>query len=804
MSTFMQDIRYAVRTLSKAPGFTAVVVIILAIGIGANVAMFSITDAVMLRSLPFRDSDELILGRTTYSGEIGWNVSAEDYFDFRDRVQAFESLAAVRSAPDHVTITGGERPELAPAILASVNFFSTLGIAPQSGRQFTSEERELSAPDVVIISHGYWQRRFGGAPDALGKTLVINGVPNTVVGVMPAGFRFLFDVDIWAPMRDGGPYTGFRQYHNWTLVGRLQPDVTLEQAQSQVDVVALQLQQAYPESNEDKGLNVSGLQGALVEYYRPTLLMLMAAIALVLLIACGNVAGLLLARGSNRTTEMAVRAAMGASGRRIARLLLTESALMAVVAGLLGIVTAVWLQRLMLGFIQFDYLGITEIGMSAPMVLFATALSLLTALMFGVAPAVSGARTSPAENLKSGARITGSGGAARLRSGLVILQVALSVVLLIGAGLLLRSFVRLRRVDPGFQTENLLTARVSLPPARYEDGESRVQFYEALLQEIRAIPGVQSVVTASALPIKDHFSRIRAWNPENPPARLSDRRAAEHRRVLPGYFEAIGIPILAGRDVEPTDAAGSEPVIILSETMARDLFQDQNPLGRQVALDWGREEPVLLRVVGIAGDVQMTSLSSENYWQMYYSYRQSPVSSMSLAIRAQGDPAALTHAIRRAVQAQDPDLPLFDVSTMEEEIASSVSDERVIMLTVTLYAALAMVLAAIGLYSVLAFYVAQRVHEIGIRMALGATAGNVVRLVLQRGVIMVGIGLAVGIAGAVGATRLIQQQLFDVAPTDPMTFAGVVVLFALVGIAACVIPAWRAVRLDPVETLQAE
>jgi putative ABC transport system permease protein len=359
-------------------------------------------------------------------------------------------------------------------------------------------------------------------------------------------------------------------------------------------------------------------------------------------------------------------------------------------------------------------------------------------------------------------------------------------------------------VDPGFQPENLLTARVSLPPARYPEGESRIQFYDALLEEIEAVPGVRSVVTTSALPIKDHFSNIRAWNPENPPTQISDRRLAEHRRVLPGYFESIGIPVLAGRDVEATDEAGSEPVIVLSETMAADLFPGQNPVGRQVALDLGGEEATLLRVIGVVGDVQMTSLSSENHWQMYYSYRQSPVYSMSLAIRAQGNPTALTRAIRDALRSKDPDLPLFDVTTMEDEIAGSVSGDRVIMLTVTIYAALAVILAAVGLYSVLAFYVAQRVHEIGIRMALGATAANVVNLVLRRGAVMVGIGLGVGVAGASGATRLIQQQLFNVAATDPLTFAGVAVVFSLVALAACIIPAWRAVRLDPADTLQAE
>ena len=803
MSTFMQDVSYAVRTLSRAPGFTAVVIVILAIGIGANVAMFSIADAVMLRSLPFADADQLILGRTTYDGQVAWNVSSPDYYDYRDQVQAFQSLAAIRSGASPVTVTGGDEPERIPAILVSVNFFPTLGIAPQLGRQFGTDEAELSAPSVAIISHGYWQRRFGGAPDVLGRTLVVEGVLNTIVGVMPAGFHFLFDVDIWSPMRDGGPYTGFRQYHNWTLVGRLKTGITPEQAQSQVDVVAAQLQDAYPESNENKGLNVSGLQGALVEYYRPMLLMLMAAIGLVLLIACGNVAGLLLARGSSRNTEMSVRAALGASGGRLARLLLTESALMAVMAGLLGIVLAIWLQRLMLGFIPLDYLGISEIGVSAPMLAFATALSLVTALIFGVAPAINGAKTNPSENLKSGARTTETGGAAKLRSGLVILQVALSVVLLIGSGLLLRSFIKLRGVDPGFHTENLLTARVGLPFS-YQDAESRIQFYEALLQDIQAIPGVRSVGATSLLPIKDSYSNIRAWDPENPPTESSERRLAEHRRVMPGYFDAMGIPILAGRDVEPTDMVDAELALIVSESMGGDLFPDQNPVGRQVALDWGGAEPALVRVVGVAGDVQMTSLSSEDYWQMYYSYSQSPVGTMSLAIRAQGDPAMLTGAVRRALRARDSDIPLDNVSTMEDAISGSVSGDRIIMLTVTLYAAVAMLLAAIGLYSVLAFYVAQRIHEIGIRMALGATAGKVVQLVLQRGLILVGIGLGLGIAGAFGATRLIQQQLFDVEPTDPMTFAGVGVLFALVGITACLIPAWRAVRLDPVETLHAE
>jgi putative ABC transport system permease protein len=803
MSNFPQDIKYAARTFRKNPGFAAVVVIILAVGIGANVAMFSITDAVMFRSLPYPDSDNLILGRTTYNGDPAWNVSSEDYYDYRDQVQAFESLAATRSFSHPVTVTGGEEPERVPWNLASIDFFPTLGVAPLLGRNFTVEEAELGAPDVAIISYGYWQRRYGGSPGAVGSTIVINAEPATIVGVMPAGFFFLNEVDIWEPMRAGGESTGYRQYHNWTVIGRLAPGMSLEQAQSQVDVVSAQLQEAYPESNSNKGLRLRRYQDELIAFYRPMLLMLLAAIALVLLIACGNVAGLLLARASIRTTEMSVRAALGASGSRLMQQLMTESALLALVAGVVGVVFAIWLQGVMLQFIPLDYLGITEIGLSGSVLVFAVTLSVATALVFGVAPAVSGARANPAENLKSGVRTTGGGATARLRSGLVVLQVALSVVLLVGAGLLLRSFVQLQGVDPGFNESQLLTGRLGLS-ADYSDGEARVQFYTGLLDDIRAIPGVQAVGATSLLPIKDSYSNIQAWDPENPPVDRSAAQLAEHRRVLPGYFAAMEIPLLSGRDVQATDDQDGELVLIINRAMARGLFQEQDPIGKLVAVDWGMDEPALLRVVGVVGDVRMYSLSSDPDWQMYYSYRQSPSYTMSLAVRTHGDAAALTRSVRDVLRARDPNIPLADIVTMEDALSNSLSGTRVIMLTLTLFAAVALFLAAIGLYSVLAFYVARRMHEIGIRLALGASAGRVLQLVLQRGLGLVGTGLVVGVLGAVGVTRFIQQQLFGVEPTDPATFAGVCLLFALVGAAACMIPAWRAVRLDPVKTLQVE
>jgi putative ABC transport system permease protein len=757
----------------------------------------------MFRSLPYPDPDRLVLGRTTYDSEPWWNVSAPDYYDFRDRVEAFESLGAVLSFSYQATVTGRGDPERVESILASVDFFPTLGVTPRHGRNFTAAEAELSAPDVAIISHGYWQRRFGGSPDAVGATLVLNGVAREIVGVMPAGFFFFQPVDIWAPMRDGGPATGFRQYHNWTVVGRLTPGISVSQAQSQVDVVVAQLQEAFPDSNADKGLRVSMLQDELVRFYRPMLLMLMAAVGLVLLIACGNVASLLLARGLSRSVEMSVRSALGASAKRLVQQLMTESVLLAVVAGVAGIVLGVWLQKIILGLIPLDFLGITVIGLSVPMVVFSIALCLVTALAFGAAPAFFAARANPADNLKSGARTTGGGAAARLRSGLVIVQVALSVVLLIGAGLLLRSFVRLQNVDPGFRPDNLLTARIGLP-ADYDTDEKRTHFFTGLVDDIRAIPGVQSVGVISQLPIKDGYSNIKAWDPANPPADLNAARLAEHRWVLPGYFETMDIPVLAGRDLETTDNADGELVLVINQEMARGLFQDGSPMGRHVALDWGDEEPALVRVVGVVGDIRMTSLPSEPGWQMYYSYRQSVTSDMSLAIRTQPDPTTITRAVTEALKRRDQDIPLADVSTMRDALADSLSETRVIMLTLTVFASVALFLAAIGLYSVLAFYVARHLNEIGIRLALGASIGRILSLVLGRGMVLVGIGLVVGIGAAVAVTRFIQQQLFGVEATDPMTFVGVGLLLALVGAAASVGPAWQAARLDPVKTLHAQ
>ncbi len=804
MNTFFYDLRFAARSLLKDPAFSLISVLILAVGIGANVAMFSVTDAVLIRNLPYPEPERLVLGRTSYPQGLGWNVSSPDYYDYRDQNQVLESLAAIRSFSNEWTVTGGDEPEKVPGTYASVDFFPTLGVQPILGRQFTSDEAELSAPDVALISYGYWQRRFGGSPDAVGSTLAANGRTSTIVGVIPAGFYFRHPVDIWAPMRDGGPATGVRRFHNWTLVGRLDQGVSLQQAQTQIDVISAQLQEAYPESNEDKGLHLTELHEALTSQYSELLFLLMGAIGLVLLIACGNVASLLLARGTGRTAELSVRSALGASAGRLARQLLTESTLLAIASGVFGVVLAIFFQRLLINFMPLDALGIREIGLSAAMLGFALLLSVTTALVFGVIPAVTGARANPAEDLKGGTRTSAGGGRTQLRSSLVILQVALSLVLLIGAGLLIRSFARLRAVDPGFGADNLLTAQVDLMGDEYADPEVRIQFYTGFLEEVRAIPGILAVGSISMLPIRDSYSNVSAWDPENPPPEGTRPGLAEHRAVLPGYFEAMDIPILSGRDVDENDVTGSPFVLVISETMARGLFPDQSAVGRQVAVDVGAAEPAIAEVVGVAGDVHTFSLDQEPPRQMYYSFKQMPFMTMRVAIRTQGDAAAATNSVRQVLRARDQNIPLAGVATMEDVITRSVGSQRVIMLTLTLFSSVAVFLAAIGLYSVLAYYVAQRGHEIGIRLAMGASGGNILKLVLNRGLMLVGIGLVVGVAGAFGATRLMQQQLFNVEATDPATFVAVSGLFAGVAILACLVPAARAVRVDPVKTLQAE
>ncbi|MEJ2185753.1 MAG: ABC transporter permease [Gemmatimonadota bacterium] len=800
----VQDIRFAFRSLARQPGFVLAAVLTLGVGIGANVAMFSVANLALFRALPYPHSDRLVLGRTSWpGGGVGWTVSAPDYYDVRDQAKSFSAIGAMTPFTYDVTVTGGGEAERVPLDWVSPGFFRTLGAPPLMGREFTPREGEPGAAPTVMVSYGFWQRRLGGRPDVVGSTVTVNGMPQTVVGVMPKGFAFQADAQIWAPMVRGESFASERRYHNWLVVGRLAPGVTLSAARSEVDVIMGQLADAYPASNKGLGMVITPVQSAMVESFRASLLMLMGAIGLVLLIACGNVASLLLARGSARSTEMALRTALGAGRSRIVRQLLTEAAVLGIAAGLLGTGIALALQRTLVAATPLTRLGLQSIGIQPAVLVFALLLSLATVLVSGLAPALAAARVDLSNDLKAGARSV-AGGRSRFRSGLVVAQVALSVVLLVGAGLLIRSFQQLRDVDPGFDTQNLLTADISLPRT-YEDAALRSQFFDALLTRVRAMPGVQAAGLTSALPIRNGGNNVGAWDPSHPPADASQVRLAFQRIVKPGYFAAMGIPIREGRDVQTTDAATAPPVMVINETMARTLFPGEDPLGRQVAIDAG-DDPggTRFEVVGVVGDAYVSGLSYGAQMVMYFSYEQRPQYTMRLAVRTAGPPSARVRSLRSTLTEMDPDVPLADPRTMDDVLAGSVSSPRTVAAALTGFAGVALFLAALGLYGVLAYYVSRRGHEIGVRMALGARARNVFGLILGQGFALVGMGLLLGIAVAVVGSRFLQQFLFEVNPRDPVTFVGVPLFFAAVALAACLIPAWRAWRVDPVEAFRAE
>jgi putative ABC transport system permease protein len=801
MMALWQDIRYGARSLFRARGFSIVVVLILAVGIGANVAMFSIIDSAMLRPVTFPEPERLVLGRATVNGGLNPLVSAQDYWDYRDLSTSFESLEAYVGFTNSYTITGIAEPERIAGLLVTVGLFPTLGVNPQLGRHFAVEEGLEGAPDVVIISYGYWQRRFGGSPEAVGSTLIVDGDPYTIVGVMPAGFRIGFDAEFWLPMRPDSPFTQYRRWHNWLLVGRLEAGVDLEGAQSEVDVISAQLEAQYPDSNTGKALLLTDLREAVVEGYRSSLLLLMGAVALVLLIACGNVAGLLLARGSARRAELSLRAALGASGPRLMRQLLTESLVLAVIGGIAGTVSAGWLQHLLVRPASLGLPNALSADISGTALGFALLISLATGLLFGTLPALRLARRDVVEDLQSAARTTDAGGA-KFRSALVVAQVAITIMLLIGAGLLIRSFARVTGVDPGFDSANLLTAELRLTGGEYSELDRRIQFFSDLRERLQAIPGVEGVAIGDRLPVRDPGNWLITYAADNPPLDPADMRGAPFRVVMQGFHATMGIPLLAGRGIEATDAGDAPLVALISRSTAERLFPQESPIGQRIAVDF--DGPTEFEVVGVSEDVHLFSLADQPTEVVYASYYQIPYSLMRIAVRTAGEPRSISATLRDAVWSLDRDIAIARIVTMDEVLASSVDRYHVMALSLAAFAGIAVLLATIGLYGVLAYYVTRRHHEIGVRVALGAGNGAIIELVLKRGIALVAVGLAIGLVAAFGLTRLLRGMLFNTAPTDPTTFVSVSALFALVGLMACLIPAWRALRVDPVVVLQAE
>ncbi|MCU0291983.1 MAG: ABC transporter permease [Thermoanaerobaculaceae bacterium] len=812
MDTLWHDLRLALRSLLRTPGFTAMVLATLALGIGATTGVFSALHTVLLASMPYPEPDRLVFGVSTFK-ERPTGLSAHDYFDYRDQATSFESLGANLQYVDTVPSSGGDRPETLNTTHVSTNLFRTLGVAPLLGREFTAEEGKPAPipdpnqnqllPPVAIISHALWQKRFGGSPSAVGSALTLQGQPITVVGVMPQGFRFFVDTDVWLPMRLNGWHATERRFHNWVVVGRLKPGVTLDQGRAEMSAIARRLEATYPDSNKDMGLRLTNLHEALVARLRPQVLLAMAAVALMLLIACGNVANLLLARGVTRRSDMAMRLALGASRGRLVRTLLTESLTLALLGGTLGLGVAVALQRLLPSLLRMDVsrLGIASLHLDVGVLLFAFGVSLATGVGVGLVPALRSTRISLFAEVKGGSRTVTSRGGARLRMALVASQVSVSVVLLVGSALLIRSFAKLVRVDLGFDPERVVTAELSLPASM--SNEASIQFFAGVLDEVRATPGVTAAGMVSRLPVLHGGGSTEVWAPERPSERSFSQQALG-RVVLPGYFAAMRMPLVAGRDVQETDRPDTPVVTVISQETARTIFGDQSPIGRQVATDFGGDQPTLLEVVGVVADARLNDLDDGPSMVMYLSYHQLQVPGMHVAIRTAGDSGAITRALREIVWRRDRGIPVDGLTTLQGEIRRSTLPQQTLTGAVTSFSLLALLLAAIGLFGVLAYQVNQRRNEIGIRMALGARQGHVLATILRQGLVVTGVGLVAGVVAGLALTRLMAGMLYEVAATDPTSFVGAVACLVVVALAACLVPALRALAVQPVQALRYE
>lgn len=811
MDGIRSDLRFALRGVARTPGFTSVVVLTLALGIGATTGVFSAMNAVLFAGMPYPEPDQLVLGRSTFQGgAVG--LSAHDYFDYRDQATSFESLGAHLEFSIRVSSSGGETPETLGATYVSTDFFHTLGVAPRLGRTFVPEEGEPAPvtegneptplPSVAVISHALWQRRFGASPSAVGSRLTLNGQPVSVVGVMPRGFRFLVDADVWLPLRLNGERATARRFHNWVAVGRLGRGVPITRAQGELAAIATRLERLYPDSNEGMGVILTPLHEALVGNLRPQLLLLATAAVLMLLIACANVSNLLLARGLARRSELATRAALGASRGRLVRQLLAEGVTLALLGGALGLLVAFLLQRALPFVLGLEKSGLSGVSLrlEARVLLFAFAASLLAGASVALVPALRSTRGSLAGELESSSRSVTSR-SSRLKMTLVAIQVALSLVLLVGSSLLLRSFARLSGERLGFDPRNVLTATLAVPASA--SNEESIRFFSGVLDEVRALPGVVAAGMTQRLPIVNPYGSTRVWRPERPGDRSFSLRALG-RVVLPGYFGAMRMPLVAGRDLGATDRTGSPPVVVISQAMARGLFPGENPIGRSVAVDVGGDRPATFEIVGIVADARLNRLDDGPDSVMYLSHRQFPDRRMSVAIRTDANPAGISGALRDLVWRRSRDIPVEELSALEEEIRRSTLSRRRVTGTVTVLSLAALLLAAVGLFGVLACQVHQREHEIGIRIALGASRGHVVGTVLRQGLVMTAVGLVAGIAASLAATRLMTRALYGVAPTDPASFVGAAALLLVVATAACLAPALRALSIQPIRALRYE
>jgi putative ABC transport system permease protein len=807
ISDLWQDLRYGFRSMRKQPGFTAIVILMLGLGIGANTAIFSVVNAVLLRPLAFKDPDRLIRIHETKLPQFPeFAVSPGNFLGWQTQNTVFESLDAVRFST--FNLTGTNEPERLTGLKVTNGFFATLGVRPQLGRDFLPEEDQPGHNQVALLSYGLWQRRFGGAPEILNQAITLDGQSYTVVGVMPQTFYFVDrTIELWIPMAFTAQQAQNHGGHSLATVGRLKPEVTLDQANAELSAIADRLAAQYPDVNTGWSVKLTPMLEDTVQRIKPALLILLGAVTFVLLIACANVANLLLARGTGRQKEIAIRTALGAGRGRIVRQLLTESLMLAVAGGIIGVVLAKWGLSILLALVPQDLPRLSEVSLDTQVLIFSAAISLLTGLVFGLIPALQVSKPNLNETMKESGRGSTEGRRHQLiRHTLVVAEVASALVLLVGAGLMMKSFMRLQNVDPGFNPERALTVSMALPQAKYAKEDQQINFYQQLVERVETLPGVEAVGATSLVPLSGG-DLIGGFTLEGQPPQPTGSQSTNYYSVSSNYFSVMNIPLLRGRVFTERDILKSPLVVVINETMAKRMFPDDDPIGKRLTFDNPQNNPTWLEIVGVVGDVKHYALDRATPLQTYGPYTQQADTAMTLVVRTTGDPTGLSAAIRREVLNLDKEQPISNISTLEHFVSTSIAQSQFSMLLFGIFAALAMILACIGIYGVLNYSVTQRSHEIGIRLALGAQTEDVLRMVIKQGMLLAGIGIICGVVVAMMLAKLLtgfSELLYDVKATDPLTFAGIAVLLLVVAFLACYFPARRATKVDPMLALRNE